>query len=116
MRMTFGQHRGKELSEVPDQYLIWALENCRNMPSMLRFAIERHLGVAWSPPPPPPPPPPPRPTAPPVGIPPDELERKIKGWFRSIAMDYHPDRRAGSDREMAALNDAHERLRKALSL
>jgi hypothetical protein len=40
---------------------------------------------------------------------------KVDGWFRELALRYHPDR-GGSDRDMQVLNDARDRLRAALGL
>jgi uncharacterized protein (DUF3820 family) len=38
--MTFGKHQGKTIDEIPRHYLMWALENCDNMPLNLRRAIQ----------------------------------------------------------------------------
>jgi hypothetical protein len=108
--MSFGKHKGKLLSDVPDDYLWWCLGNLDWVgKEMLRKAIEERLGVpgdtgkAST-----------KTTA--SGPTSDELEGVVKAWYRGLALDYHPDRRKGSNAEMAALNDAHERLRRSLGI
>jgi hypothetical protein len=39
MRMPFGKHRHKLLRDVPQSYLRWAKDNCKNMSVNLRDAI-----------------------------------------------------------------------------
>lgn len=116
MRMPFGKHRGMDLDDIEDSYLLWCLANIENMNPFLKEAIQERLGLNRSKPPPPPPPPR-QPPPPPAGvIAKDELDSKVKQWFRSVAMDYHPDRRRGNSEAMTALNDAHDRLRKTLAI
>jgi hypothetical protein len=38
MRMPFGKHRGKEIRELPDQYIQWILEQ-----EWLRYPLKRQL-------------------------------------------------------------------------
>lgn len=45
MTMPWGKHKGKLLSEVPPDYLRWALKNADSMSSVLRGEIERVLGI-----------------------------------------------------------------------
>ena len=45
MRMTFGKHRGKELSDVPDDYPVCALENATSMADTLRVRDRVHLKI-----------------------------------------------------------------------
>jgi hypothetical protein len=44
-----------------------------------------------------------------------QVARVVEKWFRALVRDYHPDR-GGSHEAMKAVNDANERLRKALGL
>jgi len=37
--MPFGKYRGEPLEDIPPSYLIWVLENCRNIKTSLRTAI-----------------------------------------------------------------------------
>ena len=117
MRMPFGRFKGQDLEDIEDGYLLWCLTNIQDMNPFLREAIRARLGLdgngnrkkAENRPPPPPPPP--------SGmLSKADLDSKVKQWFRSVAMDYHPDRRRGNSEAMTALNDAHDRLRKTLSI
>jgi hypothetical protein len=115
MRMTFGKYAGIPLSEVPEGYLVWVLDNLDKLSPTLRSAIRIRLGLEAV-----------AKTAQEVKDPFEnlfarqnqerkELDKKLRAWFRQLALDYHPDCR-GSDDAMLALNDANERLRKMLLL
>jgi hypothetical protein len=115
MKMTFGKYQGVPLSEIPDGYLLWVLDNIKSLSPTLRSAIRVRLGLDEAARPDPG-------TADPFESYFErkerdrrELEPTIKAWFRQLVLDYHPDRR-GSHDAMLALNDAHARLRKALDL
>jgi hypothetical protein len=101
VRMPFGQYRGKLLSDVPRDYLLWALREAaavRRDPS-LALAIRRRLGIdtnAGAPPPPPP-----RPAADFPGV--------VKTWYRDLSLKYHPDR-GGSNAAMIIVNEAYDHL------
>ena len=41
--LTFGKHNGKEISEVPDGYLTWMLEN--DVHTEMHPAIEEELAI-----------------------------------------------------------------------
>lgn len=41
--MTFGKYQDQMLKDIPISYLSWALGNCCNMNSTLRFAIQQFL-------------------------------------------------------------------------
>lgn len=43
--IPFGKHKGKELNDVPTDYLMWVLANCTNINVILRNEIERILGI-----------------------------------------------------------------------
>jgi hypothetical protein len=43
VRMSFGKYRERQLRDVPPEYLIWVLDNCRNLDPYLRTAIRRYL-------------------------------------------------------------------------
>jgi Putative quorum-sensing-regulated virulence factor len=90
--MPFGKHRGEELSAVPDDYLLWCLENCTSMGPTLRKAIEAHLKIQESE------------TA--VA----SVANILPQWYRKLAMEFHPDRRGGNHEGMKAVNRAKELL------
>lgn len=127
VRMPFGKHRGQYLHEVPTSYLEWCLSNLQDLDSQLRAAMQEALdGQAaeqgersestsgrWrqqsearqryqrreqEPPPEP-------------GRQLVELKAIIRMWHREMAMKFHPDR-GGSVEAMAAINAAHDRLKK----
>ena len=112
--MTFGKHKGVDLEDIDDGYLLWVLEKCDTAGPVLKEAIRARLGLdgnqrkAQNPPPPPPPP---------SGmLSKADLDSKLKQWHRGLAKDYHPDVRKGDGVAMSAINDAHDRLRKTLSI
>lgn len=41
VRMPFGKYRGEILADIPGDYLLWLLRNCRSIKPELRYAIER---------------------------------------------------------------------------
>jgi hypothetical protein len=41
IRMTFGKHKGKFLTEIPSDYLEWVLENCTKLNPRLKDAIKK---------------------------------------------------------------------------
>ena len=41
--LRFGKHRGKPLSNIPADYLLWVLRNCSRLKPALREAIEGYL-------------------------------------------------------------------------
>jgi hypothetical protein len=92
MRMPFGKHRGEELSEIPDDYLVWCLDNCDSMSPTLRKAIEAHLKIEESD----------------TAI--VSVATIVPEWYRKLAMEFHPDRRGGSHEGMKAVNRAKELL------
>ena len=42
--MPFGKHKGRQLRSIPPDYLLWVINNCTNLRSELREAIESYLG------------------------------------------------------------------------
>ena len=48
------------------------------------------------------------------GATPAVADKVVKGWYRELSMKYHPDR-GGSNDAQAIVNDAYERLVKALA-
>jgi hypothetical protein len=101
--MPFGKYRGHRLSEIPADYFLWVLNEASAAKPWLREAIEEELN---------------RRDDPGAGAyeAPADLRGTIKTWFAGLARDYHPDRIGGDGREMKALNEAHERLRKLVGI
>jgi|SRR6516162_9625581 hypothetical protein len=102
-QMPWGKHKGRPLEEIPVDYLGWLLDEAENMKPWLREAVrqefERRLaGPAGSG----------------NGLP-ANLPDIVRTWYRKLTLDYHPDR-GGSNEAMKALNDAHDRLKKALDI
>ena len=109
LTMPFGKHRGMPLNRVPPDYLVWVLDNVdlTNRPTLEEeIRIQLGLESAYRRPGPGP--------EPGVNGKALELEPVLKTWLRSLAMDFHPDRRGGSHEAMTAINEAHDRLRKLL--
>lgn len=93
MIMPFGKHRGKPLEYVPEDYLLWVLENCKQISPFLRQAIIDRLEIQQ-----------PKPTPPA-----NPLSKLVPAWYRTLAMEFHPDRR-GSHDGMIAINRAKDLL------
>ncbi len=111
--MNFGKHRGTAVEDVPTQYLQWCLRECECLDSWLREAIrqelrervarvrERQQDCRQQPGP--------------RSAPPADWSGLIQRWYRSLVMDYHPDR-SGDTKVMQALNDAHDRLKRLVGV
>jgi hypothetical protein len=123
IRLDFGKHAGKRLSEVPTDYLLWCLDNLRKLWPVYRQAMVAELarrGVRYdddqagddrqadddddharrngdgaS-----------------AGVPATVLAR-VELWRKEMALRFHPDR-GGSTEVMQALNLAYERLKQLL--
>ena len=100
MRMPWGKYRGRELSQTPDSYLLWVLDHCDYISPTLKNAIEEQLNLKNSHVHPPAPPP---------------WTSLLQGWYRQLALDFHPDR-GGTNEEMRAITEAYSRLKKLLGL
>jgi hypothetical protein len=100
MQMPFGKYRGWELDEIPEGYLIWVLDNCRNIAPTLRRLIQRRLGLL---------------DEPRQATPAPDWQGAVQQWYRQLTLDFHPDR-GGSTEAMQAINEAYDRLRKVLGL
>jgi hypothetical protein len=101
MRMTFGKHNGRLLTDVPTGYLRWLLRECDNLEPRLREGVLwtlRDRGVPAKEEPP-------EHYAPPARV----WEPLVKVWFTRLARKWHPDR-GGDGKAMAALNDARALL------
>jgi uncharacterized protein (DUF3820 family) len=125
-RMPFGKHKNKPIDKIDPSYLEWVLANCQQISPDLKRGICTRLGLEFK------------------DDPKDReivplqerlqelrqsmlvsrleaydqgyqdgksenLVNKVKDWHRSLTGDYQ-----GSTEAMTALNDAYDRLRKAL--
>jgi uncharacterized protein (DUF3820 family) len=96
MLMPFGKHKGRELEELPDGYLLWLAENVELREPLLSGVWmefkERGLTTDQ------------RPTT--EGLDPD----KVKTVYRELSFQFHPDR-GGNTEAMKAINLFYERLK-----
>src|SRR5262245_39856204 len=114
--LTFGKFKGRRPDEIPTDYLVWCVNELDGRKPYLRHAIEEELDrrdyeaqrrryeqQEYRPPDPPP------------GTPLVDVGRAVGEWYRGLTLKYHPDR-GGTHEQMLVVNEAHERLRKALHL
>lgn len=93
--MPFGKHKGKNLSDVPPDYLYWVLENCTRLSPFLRAKITAELGICE------------------VSDVPDksqDLEKIVNKIYLKLSPRFHPDR-GGSHEAMLALNSFRDEVR-----
>ena len=94
MIMTFGRHKGKLLQDIPDDYLLWALDNVNDLQPTLRMAIRRRLCLEDSS------------QHQSTGL---AVAHIMESWYRQLAREFHPDKR-GSHDGMVAVNRARDLL------
>ena len=94
MVLSYGKHRGKDLQEVPREYLEWLLESSRETAAVEAELQRRDLvemaDSSWA-------------------------ERIVRAGFRALALQHHPDQ-GGNLTEMRELLAANEQLKEVLSL
>ena len=119
-RLPFGRYRGRDIRNVPCDYLEWFLENVDSCSPALRRAIRELLDAAehdadpgwtddrsaWTPEGG-------TGTATRADVGTDRLIAIIESWRRRMAMQHHPDRVAAAE-VMKAINVAADDLIKAL--
>jgi len=96
--MPFGKHKGKSLTDIPIDYLVWLVNEC-DLKESLRVAVEKELRrreFAHSP----------EPTGKTTSLSTDV----VHSWYRKLSMEFHPDRRGGNHEGMKAINRAKELL------
>ena len=97
MLMPFGKHKGRELEELPDGYLLWLAENVELREPLLSgvWTEFKERGLTTDQ----------RPTA--GGLDAD----KVKAVYQELSLKWHPDRPGGTKEAMQALNEFRDRLR-----
>jgi uncharacterized protein (DUF3820 family) len=110
LRMPWGKHKGKVLSEVPAPYLCWMLEEC-SLSEPVRWAVLMELArwfeaKGWS-------------TTVPSPSPArrngDDAHAALMSAYRTLCLKYHPDR-GGSTEAMRVLNEMLSTVRRALAV
>jgi hypothetical protein len=100
-KLPFGKHKGRRLTRVPTDYLVWCRDRCSTLPPELKAAVALELArrEATSA----------TPTSSGESVSPigQSLAATIRTLFRNLALKYHPDR-GGSPEAMRALNEFHE--------
>lgn len=94
MFLTFGKYRGWAVSEIPFSYLAWLFENLIEKPELheaARLEIQRRVSGY-------------EPTPEPMNA--DRLRRV----YRTLAMEFHPDRGGGNVDVMKGINLFYEAL------
>lgn len=92
--LRFGKYKGYDLSEVPDDYLRWLISTQEKRLDEYRHELDRRNAMrdaklSWA-------------------------ERIVQAGYRSLAMQYHPDR-GGSNELMREVISAHETLKTMLN-
>ena len=93
MKLTFGKHNGKDIRDVPREYIEWLVENCRKQLDEYEAELQRRdelaeASMSW-------------------------MERIVTTGYKSLAKQNHPDT-GGDGESMRQINSAAEELRKIL--
>jgi hypothetical protein len=102
MKMPWGKHKGVDVTEVPESYLRWALENASNISPTLKEAIRHQLGL-----------PPEVTNGEATALILAKVDEAVREAYRQASVRHHPDR-GGSAQAMAAINDFRDRLKTEL--
>lgn len=113
MKMPFGKHKGKDISDIPEQYLLWVWNNVDITNEELYEALDDMFGdgghETYR-----------RPTEPPKQETKQsqpskgQMETIVKIWSAKMANKYHPDR-GGSHEQMIVVNEGLTLLRKLIA-
>lgn len=91
--LTFGKHAGKDLQDVPEDYLDWLIEERRKEIEAYQYELSRRNDVEgrqeW-------------------------MKKIIQAGYKALAKTAHPDRR-GSSGDFLALSAAREELERRIS-
>lgn len=95
MILRFGKYKGWHLDEVPLAYLAWLFESLAGKPEIheaARAEIRRRVsGYEWEPEP-------------------VDLDR-VKRIYRTLAMEYHPDKIGGNGDVMKGINIFYDEIK-----
>lgn len=95
MILNFGKYRGRYLDEVPLSYLAWLFESLTGKPEIREAALDeirrRVLGYE-------------------LDAEPLSMER-VKRVYRTLAMEFHPDRNGGNGEAMKGINAFYEAIK-----
>jgi uncharacterized protein (DUF3820 family) len=90
MRMTFGGYKGRDVANVPEDYIVWALDNVATLSPTLRREMEFAIGIDR------------------FGS--RQVSSEIVGqWYRKMSVRFHPDH-GGSHQAMVAVNVGRDLL------
>ena len=99
LKMPFGKYRGFHVSEVPLSYLAWIFESLTGKPEIheaARAEIRRRVSgyeAVYE-----------------LDTKPLSMER-VKRVYRTLAMEFHPDRNGGNGEAMKGINAFYEAIR-----
>ena len=95
MILNFGKYRGWHVSEVPLAYLAWLFESLTGRPDIREAVLIeiRHRLSAYE-----------------LVAEPLSMER-VKRVYRTLAMEFHPDRNGGNGDAMKGINAFYEAIR-----
>lgn len=110
MKMPFGKHKGTDLEDVPEDYLMWVLDRCDAAGPTLKQAIRQILGLEPEQEQARPPPPP----GVPLGRVRAMVMEAVKKWHRTQATRNHPDR-GGNVQVMQAINAVADELTREIT-
>lgn len=97
MQMPFGMYKGRDVRAVPRDYLLWLHKGGKVKFGWLKDYLQSQFGPSV-----------------PVEEPEDSpTESVVQRWAMTMSMKYHPDR-GGDTKQMQAINDAIETLRKLI--
>lgn len=90
MKFTFGKHKGKDVKQVPREYIEWLIQTCENDLRQYKKEIERRdqeeeANMTM-------------------------MDKIILSGFRALAKEAHPDK-GGSNEQMRELIASHEALK-----
>ena len=99
MILNFGKYRGRYLDEVPLSYLAWLFESLNGRPDIreavlleLRRRVSAYEAIYE------------------LDTKPLSMER-VKRVYRTLAMEFHPDRNGGNGDAMKGINAFYEAIR-----
>ena len=94
MILTYGKYSGRDIRDVPRDYLEWLVESSRKTAEAISAELERRdlmemADAGWA-------------------------EKIIRTGFRALAMQHHPDK-GGETADMRHLLAAYEQLKESLA-